>query len=83
MEAITDLILALFFFLDPPPEKLKRLVLTHGGRYIYYPCKSNITHIIASNSSYTKIRELKNGRAVLPNWITDRCVITFKYSYFC
>lgn len=57
---------------DPPVEKLKQLMMTHGGRYIYYPTKSNTTHIIASNLAYTKIKELKNEKVVTPNWIVDR-----------
>lgn len=52
--------------------KLKQLMMTHGGRYIYYPNKTNTTHIIASNLAYTKIKELKNEKVVTPDWITDR-----------
>lgn len=58
-------------YTDPPAEKLKQLMMTHGGRYIYYPTKSNTTHIIASNLAYTKIKELKNEKVVTPNWIVD------------
>lgn len=57
---------------DPPAEKLKRLMMMHGGRYIYYPTKVNTTHIIATNLAYTKIKDLKTEKVVTPNWITDR-----------
>ncbi|PIK51207.1 putative DNA repair protein [Apostichopus japonicus] len=58
-------------YTDPPAEKLKRLMMMHGGRFIYYPTKANTTHIIASNLAYTKIKELKNEKVVRPAWITD------------
>ncbi|OWF54110.1 DNA repair protein REV1-like isoform X2 [Mizuhopecten yessoensis] len=56
----------------PSSDELKRLVLIHGGRYEHYLYRTRVTHIIATNLTNSKIKDLmKNGKVVRPEWITD------------
>ncbi|XP_041480298.1 DNA repair protein REV1-like isoform X3 [Lytechinus variegatus] len=58
-------------YTDPSSDELKRLMTVHGGMYQHYYSVSRVTHIIATNLPYAKLRQLKNEKIVKPNWITD------------
>ncbi|XP_060082771.1 DNA repair protein REV1-like [Ylistrum balloti] len=59
-------------YTKPSSDELKRLVVSHGGQYEHYLYKTRVTHIIATNLTNSKIKDLmKNGKVVHPEWITD------------
>eukprot|EP00056_Hartaetosiga_gracilis_P012039 m.187459 g.187459 ORF g.187459 m.187459 type:complete len:1444 (+) comp13625_c1_seq1:91-4422(+) len=58
-------------FTDPPAETLRRIMQLHGGDYVTYPSRTNITHVIATNLCTAKQKVIKNLRIVRPEWITD------------
>nr|XP_047127953.1 DNA repair protein REV1 isoform X2 [Hydra vulgaris] len=58
----------------PSSDELKRLVGENGGRYQHYFSKTHVTHVIATNLTSSKIKDLKkNDQVVHPDWIVD-CV---------
>ncbi|XP_065648104.1 uncharacterized protein LOC100208934 isoform X4 [Hydra vulgaris] len=59
---------------DPSSDELKRLVGENGGQYQHYFSKTHVTHVIATNLTSSKIKDLKkNDQVVHPDWIVD-CV---------
>ncbi|MEE6470423.1 hypothetical protein FKM82_008964 [Ascaphus truei] len=58
-------------YTDPTADQLRHLMMLHGGQYHVYYSRSNTTHIIATNLPNSKIKELKNEKVVLPEWITE------------
>ncbi|XP_069136665.1 DNA repair protein REV1-like [Argopecten irradians] len=59
-------------YTKPSSDELKRLVVSRGGRYEHFLYKTKVTHIIATNLTNSKIKDLmKNGKVVRPEWITD------------
>ncbi|XP_072174849.1 DNA repair protein REV1-like [Diadema setosum] len=58
-------------YTEPSSDELKKLMMMHGGAYQHYYSMSKVTHIIATNLPYTKIKELTHQKIVRPEWITD------------
>eukprot|EP00057_Strongylocentrotus_purpuratus_P008637 XP_011663111.1 PREDICTED: DNA repair protein REV1-like [Strongylocentrotus purpuratus] len=58
-------------YTDPSSDELKRLMTIHGGMYQHYYSVSRVTHIIATNLPYAKLRQLKTEKIVKPDWITN------------
>ncbi|KAL4221825.1 deoxycytidyl transferase [Mactra antiquata] len=58
-------------YTKPSSDELKRLMMLHGGQYEHYLYRTRVTHVIATNLPYSKIRELKGLKVVRPEWITD------------
>lgn len=59
-------------YTSPSSDKLKQLICEHGGQYVHFFSKTNVTHVIATNLPDGKIKNLKwNDRVVHPNWIVD------------
>nr|XP_033804083.1 DNA repair protein REV1 isoform X2 [Geotrypetes seraphini] len=57
--------------MDPSAAELRRLMMLHGGQYHLYYSRSKTTHIIATNLTNTKIKELKGEKVVHPSWIIE------------
>ena len=63
------------FVSDPSANDLRDLMAKHGGSYLQYYDKRQVTHIIANNLPDSKVRgfkTLKNLRIVKPKWLMDR-----------
>ncbi|KAM9038170.1 DNA repair protein REV1 isoform 8-T9 [Sarcophilus harrisii] len=56
---------------DPSAEELRKLMMLHGGQYHVYYSRSKTTHIIATNLTNAKIRELKGEKVIRPEWIVE------------
>ncbi|XP_057290303.1 DNA repair protein REV1-like [Hydractinia symbiolongicarpus] len=56
----------------PSSDELKRIMAEHGGSYIHFFSKTNVTHVIATNMPNSKIKNLKKkDKVVHPDWIVD------------
>ncbi|XP_071805279.1 DNA repair protein REV1-like isoform X1 [Asterias amurensis] len=55
----------------PSSDELKRLMMLHGGLYIPYYSKTQVSHIIATRLPYAKIKELRHEKIVRPDWILE------------
>ncbi|KAM9038169.1 DNA repair protein REV1 isoform 7-T8 [Sarcophilus harrisii] len=58
-------------YTDPSAEELRKLMMLHGGQYHVYYSRSKTTHIIATNLTNAKIRELKGEKVIRPEWIVE------------
>ncbi|ORX50861.1 DNA repair protein [Hesseltinella vesiculosa] len=58
-------------YTEPPINELRRLIVQHAGDYQHYLKKSKVTHIIATNLTYSKVNEFRAYKVVKPAWITD------------
>lgn len=62
-------------YTDPTADKLRQLMMEHGGIYHHYMRPKITTHIIASNLPYSKIMIYKKTRCPMPvckpEWIMD------------
>ncbi|XP_030057278.1 DNA repair protein REV1 isoform X2 [Microcaecilia unicolor] len=58
-------------YTDPSAAELRRLMMLHGGQYHLYYSRSKTTHIIATNLTNAKIKELKGEKVVHPSWIVE------------
>ncbi|KAJ2401994.1 deoxycytidyl transferase, partial [Coemansia sp. RSA 2559] len=56
-------------YTQPSQYELKRLLLARGGRFLHYLSKTEVTHIIASNLTMSKEKELRNYKVVRPEWV--------------
>ncbi|KAL7720788.1 DNA repair protein REV1 [Entamoeba marina] len=56
---------------NPSESILRSLVLQHGGHYEMYYSAKKVTHIIATQLSYTKNKKFEHKQIVTPNWIID------------
>ncbi|XP_033103900.1 DNA repair protein REV1-like [Anneissia japonica] len=65
----------------PSSDELKRLMMVHGGRFIHYYRKTEVTHIIATNLPQAKIRKLNDEKVVRPEWILDSIKAGLLLSY--
>ncbi|XP_071944441.1 DNA repair protein REV1-like [Antedon mediterranea] len=46
-------------------------MMIHGGKFVHYYRKTQVTHIIATNLPHAKIRKLSNEKVIRPEWILD------------
>ncbi|XP_028797962.1 DNA repair protein REV1 [Neltuma alba] len=62
-------------FTIPSSQELRSYMLTYGGRFENYFSRHNVTHIVCSNLSYSKVKNLRAFSAglpvVKPSWILD------------
>ncbi|XP_075708747.1 DNA repair protein REV1 [Rhinoderma darwinii] len=58
-------------YTDPTADRLRHLMMLHGGQFHLYYSRSKTTHIIATNLPNNKIKELKDEKVVRPEWVTD------------
>ncbi|TNN18262.1 DNA repair protein isoform 1 [Schistosoma japonicum] len=58
-------------YTDPPALALRDLITRHGGRYKAYYSRTEVTHVIASRLTYSKINKLSDEKLVTANWITE------------
>ncbi|XP_072472916.1 DNA repair protein REV1 isoform X2 [Notamacropus eugenii] len=58
-------------YTDPSAEELRKLMMLHGGQYHVYYSRSKTTHIIATNLTNAKIKELKGEKVIRPEWIVE------------
>ncbi|XP_074069878.1 DNA repair protein REV1 isoform X1 [Macrotis lagotis] len=58
-------------YTDPSAEELRKLMMLHGGQYHVYYSRSKTTHIIATNLTNAKIKELKGEKIIRPEWIVE------------
>ncbi|KAJ2482342.1 deoxycytidyl transferase [Coemansia sp. RSA 2131] len=58
---------------EPKPShyELKKLLIEHGGKFLHYLSKTQVTHIIASNLARSKEKELRNYKVVRPEWVVE------------
>ncbi|KAK2460652.1 hypothetical protein APHAL10511_007122 [Amanita phalloides] len=57
---------------DPSVQDLREMILRNGGIYQpYLDKKSLVTHVITCSLTPAKLREFKNMKVVLPQWIVD------------
>ena len=61
------------FFAVPSFDKLKKMILLHGGIFHQYYSKTKTNYMIATNLPFAKIKELKEEKIVKPEWLVD-CV---------
>lgn len=56
----------------PPLDKLRTMIMQHGGTYIpYLDRKGMITHILATNLTPAKFKEFASYKVATPDWIVD------------
>ncbi|XP_076455400.1 uncharacterized protein LOC143289990 [Babylonia areolata] len=58
-------------YTKPSSDKLRELIMEHGGRYEQYLMKTVVTHIVATSLPNSKIHSLRDFKVVRPEWITD------------
>ncbi|CAO3658056.1 unnamed protein product [Rhizopus stolonifer] len=58
-------------YTQPSTSELRKTILQHGGNYQHYLKKTDVTHIIASNLTNSKMQEFRAYKVVNPNWITE------------
>lgn len=62
-------------FTIPSSQELRGYMLTHGGRFENYFSRHHVTHIVCSNLSHSKAKNLRAFSAglpvVKPSWILD------------
>ncbi|KAJ1722888.1 deoxycytidyl transferase, partial [Coemansia erecta] len=58
-------------YTQPSHYELKRMLVAHGGRFLHYLAKSEVTHIVASSLTLSKERALAGYRVVRPEWVVD------------
>ncbi|KAI1287462.1 DNA repair protein rev1 [Halotydeus destructor] len=63
---------------EPSSDELKRMIMTHGGKYDYYYSKTRTTYVIANNLAFGKMSRLgSKDRIVKPQWVVD-CIKEMK-----
>lgn len=55
----------------PSFTELKQIMQEHGGKFYHYYDSSAVTHVVASNLSKSRSRDLKGKKVVKPEWIVE------------
>ncbi|CAL4119806.1 unnamed protein product, partial [Meganyctiphanes norvegica] len=58
-------------YTEPTGQELKRIMMNNGGIFHHYHSRSQTTHIICSNLTNTKQKNMNTDRVVKPKWIVD------------